>query len=53
MQVINLKYPVATGQIPEGPIVLALGFLTAFTAGINKLLQRHVRRPKHNTQNWQ
>lgn len=51
MQVINLKYPVALSQIPEGPIVLALGFLTAFTVDISKSLQRHARPLRRNTPN--
>ena len=33
MQVINLKYPVASGQIPDGPIVLALGFFDGVHRG--------------------
>lgn len=33
MQVINLKYPVALSQIPEGPIVLALGFFDGVHRG--------------------
>jgi hypothetical protein len=53
MQVINLKYPVASGQIPDGPIVLALGFLTAFTADISKSLQRPGKLLRPNTPNWQ